>query len=80
MHGDFKFYASATVGVKGQIVLPQEAREELDIKEGDKVVILRAPHEGGLLVLKADKIAEMVNTMSSHLHSVSNSLKQEHSH
>jgi len=78
MHGnDFKFYASATVGVKGQIVLPAEAREELNINEGDKVVILRAPHDGGLLVFKAEKIAEMMSTVNSRFQSVSDSIKHD---
>jgi AbrB family looped-hinge helix DNA binding protein len=30
----------ATVGTKGQIVIPQEVREKLKIAPGDKVVIL----------------------------------------
>lgn len=74
MHHDFKFYASATVGTKGQIVIPVEARGDLDLGEGDKVIILRAPHHEGLLVLKADKVAEIVNSMSSHMQAISQSI------
>jgi AbrB family looped-hinge helix DNA binding protein len=33
-------YGMATVGPKGQIVIPVEARQRLGIKPGDKVVVM----------------------------------------
>jgi AbrB family looped-hinge helix DNA binding protein len=48
------FLGSATVGTKGQIVIPADAREAMQVKEGDKVVILRSPREGSLLVFRVD--------------------------
>lgn len=67
----FKFYGSATVGTRGQIVIPAEARDEYQIKEGDKVVIMKAPMHKGLMVLKADvfenHMAEMQAHFASHM-------------
>ena len=48
------FLGSATVGTKGQIVIPADAREAMGIKEGDKVVILGGPREGSVLVFRVD--------------------------
>ena len=48
------FLGSATVGTKGQIVIPADAREAMQNKEGDKVVILRGPREGSVLVFRVD--------------------------
>ena len=48
------FLGSATVGTKGQIVIPADAREPMHIKEGDKVVVLRGPREGSSLVFRVD--------------------------
>ena len=48
------FLGSATVGTKGQIVIPADAREAMQIKEGDKVVVLRGPREGSVLVFRVD--------------------------
>lgn len=76
MH-EFKFYASATIGIKGQIVIPQEARKELDLNEGEKVVIVKAPFHDGLLVLKADKVAEIINTMTAHTDQVRQAIEDE---
>jgi AbrB family looped-hinge helix DNA binding protein len=38
----------------GQIVIPVDAREAMQIKEGDKVVILRGPPEGSIIVFRVD--------------------------
>lgn len=37
--GKRKFYGIANVGEKGQIVIPVEARRDLEIKKGDKLLI-----------------------------------------
>jgi AbrB family looped-hinge helix DNA binding protein len=42
--------AEATLSSKNQIVIPREAREALDLKPGDKLVI-RA-HAGKILILE----------------------------
>lgn len=72
MFPEMKFYGSATVGTKGQIVIPAEAREELNMKEGDKVIVIRAPRGDGIVVLKADALAETLNAMQAHLGSMAN--------
>ncbi|MBA3757506.1 AbrB/MazE/SpoVT family DNA-binding domain-containing protein [Candidatus Saccharibacteria bacterium] len=59
----FKFYGSATVGTKGQIVIPAEARDELNFKEGDKVVIMKSPMHDGLMMLKAEVFEQHLNQM-----------------
>jgi AbrB family looped-hinge helix DNA binding protein len=48
------FLGSATVGTKGQIVIPADARTAMYIREGDKVVVLRGPRDGSVLVFRVD--------------------------
>ena len=48
------FLGSATVGTKGQIVIPADARKAMQITEGDKVVVLRGPREGSVLLFRVD--------------------------
>ena len=48
------FLGSATVGAKGQIVIPADARKAMGIGEGDKVVVLRGPREGSVILFKVD--------------------------
>jgi AbrB family looped-hinge helix DNA binding protein len=39
MH-DKKLYGTATVGTKGQVVIPAEAREMLGIEAGDRLYVI----------------------------------------
>ena len=54
------FYGSATVGAKGQIVIPADARVAKQIKEGDKVVVLRGPREGSIIVFRVDSFEKLM--------------------
>ncbi len=53
---DEAFYGSATVGERGQIVIPAEARNELGINPGDKVLIMRHPIHKGLMLFRLDAV------------------------
>jgi AbrB family looped-hinge helix DNA binding protein len=70
-----KLYGSATVGSKGQIVIPAEARDELEFKEGDKVVILRGPRGGSVMVVKAEVVEEMLGSLQVRLETMSKTMK-----
>lgn len=48
------FYGSATVGAKGQIVIPAEARAAMQIEPGNKVVVVKGPREGSIIVFRVD--------------------------
>lgn len=51
---DKAFYGSVTVGERGQIVIPAEARSEMGIQQGDKLLIMKHPAHHGLMVFKID--------------------------
>ena len=54
------FYGSATVGAKGQIVIPADARAAMQIKEGDKVIVVRGPREGSIIVFRVDSFEKLL--------------------
>jgi len=49
-HKDQYVFGSVTVGTKGQIVIPKEAREIFEIKQGDKLLVLGDKNKGLALV------------------------------
>jgi AbrB family looped-hinge helix DNA binding protein len=53
------FLGSATVGAKGQIVIPADARKAMQVSEGDKVVVLRGPREGSIMVFRVDSFEKL---------------------
>lgn len=54
------FIGLATVGTKGQIVIPAEAREELGINEGDKLLILRGRTKKTLILVTHPEIDRLI--------------------
>lgn len=52
-------YGTASVGEKGQIVIPKEARDEFDIKPGDKVLVLGKEGKG-IGIVKANIINKVL--------------------
>lgn len=52
--GGRKFYGSVTVGERGQIALPVQARRDHNIGPGDKLVVLGSPD--GIALMSAPKL------------------------
>lgn len=51
-----RFFGAATVGERGQIVIPADARKKLGIHPGDKLLVLCDPHDVGLHLVKLDSL------------------------
>lgn len=62
-----KLYGTATVGTKGQVVIPSDAREALNIKPGDRLYVVDAMHSSGVVLLKEERLQEMVSRMSEQI-------------
>lgn len=58
MFRKMKIWGAATVGTKGQVVIPAEAREALDIKEGDKLIVVGSLTGKGIALVKAEVIED----------------------
>lgn len=52
------FMGSVTVGERGQVVIPAEARERLEIKSGDKLLVFLHPAQWGVAFVRFDKMQE----------------------
>ncbi len=61
-----KFYGSSTVGERGQIVLPIEARKRFKIKPGDKLVVVSANSKDfeKIVLLKSESMAKMFSFLT----------------
>jgi AbrB family looped-hinge helix DNA binding protein len=54
-----KFYGSVTVSERGQIAIPVEARNDFDIKTGDKLLVM-ADLEKGIVLTKSNFVLRMM--------------------
>ena len=48
------FYGSATVGAKGQIVIPVKLRKAFNIKSGDILFFLGKPEQEGFAIMRPE--------------------------
>jgi AbrB family looped-hinge helix DNA binding protein len=63
-----RFYGATTIGERGQVVIPAEARKDLDLTHSTKLMVFSGgPIGQGLLLLKADTVSEMVARASQML-------------
>jgi len=53
-------YGVVTVSDKGQIAIPVDLRNDLGIKQGDKLFVLKRKDDAGFALLKLDKIDELM--------------------
>jgi AbrB family looped-hinge helix DNA binding protein len=61
------FFGTATVGDRGQVVIPAEARKKLGIHPGDKILVLQHPHGAGVVLCKIDAMREVFSSFLSDL-------------
>lgn len=66
LHPEGQFYGSVTIGEKGQIVIPQEARENMKLKKGDKLLIF-GMDDDMLAVAKLSHIEKITSHLSKKL-------------
>jgi len=60
-----KFYGSCTVGERGQVVLPIEARKRFGIKPGDKLVVMSADSKdfAKIVLVKSESMAKVASLL-----------------
>ena len=59
-----KLFGTATVGTKGQVVIPASAREQLGVTTGDRLYVIGTPHEGVLMLLKEDQLEKFIERIN----------------
>ncbi|MBI2034580.1 MAG: AbrB/MazE/SpoVT family DNA-binding domain-containing protein [Candidatus Levybacteria bacterium] len=66
LHPEGQFYGTATVGGKGQIVIPQEARKNMRLKKGDRLLIF-GMDDDMLAVARLSHIEKITSHLSEKL-------------
>jgi len=57
--GEF-FYGAVTVGERGQVVIPSDARKRFGVEPGDKLLVFRHPHAPGLVLARVDDVQALL--------------------
>lgn len=68
------FYGTATIGEKGQIVIPNEARKKMKLKKGDRLLVFGA-HEEMLAIVKLSQVEKIASHLSEKLKMIDEVIK-----
>jgi len=71
-----KCFGSTVVGPRGQLVIPVEARKELGIDIGTKLLVFSHFQGRGLLFVKVEAVEELFNVMSRRVNEFANLLRE----
>lgn len=71
-------YGTTVLGARGQLVIPAEARKDLKLKPGDRLVIM-GQFDKVLGLIKADELSEFVELIMERINSknISREMKRE---
>lgn len=80
-HG--KCYGSTVMGERGQVVIPAEAREEIGLEPGEKLLVFGNPDRGVIIIFKSDimaRFADMIFKKASFFEEMFKGIHKGHSH
>ena len=66
------FYGSTTVGERGQVVIPAEARRDMDITPSTKLLVMGGPHKNVVILAKAEYVTAFMTKMTDMLEQFKN--------
>ena len=75
MH-DKQLYGTATVGTKGQVVIPADARDALDIKTGDRLYVVGSSKKKWVGFIKEDQLRDMLDQITANIEQYKDILKK----
>ncbi len=75
LEGIPKFYGAVTIGERGQVVIPIEARKELGLEPAAKLLVFGGPRNDVLIFAKAEAMTEFLGKAMTLLTQFNEALK-----
>ena len=72
-----KLYGSTTVGERGQVVIPAEARRDFQITPATKLLVFGGPGGEGLIFTKAESVTEFLTRAMTMLTNLEEMLRSD---
>ena len=75
MH-DKKLFGTATVGTRGQVVIPADARDELGIASGDRLYVVGSVEKKWVGFIKEEQFRELLNHLTDDIEQYKDLIKK----
>jgi len=62
-----RFYDTVTVGERGQVVIPAQARKDMNIKPGDRLLVIKGLGHGALVMINTKQMSKIFDKMVEHI-------------
>jgi AbrB family looped-hinge helix DNA binding protein len=59
-----RLYDLVTVGERGQVVIPAQARRDFGIKPGDRLIVFRGLEDLGIVLMNSKHISHVLSNVS----------------
>lgn len=70
------FYGTASIGEKGQVVIPVEARKTMKLKKGDQLLVFGL-HNEMLALVKLSQVEKIASHLSEKLKTINEYIKNK---
>jgi AbrB family looped-hinge helix DNA binding protein len=75
-HGqEFRLVGTATVGPKGQVVIPAEVRETMGIAPGDKLIAIHISPKNAICFITEEHAQHLVDKLGAQVAGMKNALR-----
>ena len=64
---DKKLYGTATVGTKGQVVIPSDARDEIGIKTGDRLYVVGSSSKKFVGFIREEQLRQLIEHITDNV-------------
>ncbi len=64
---DDHFFGSVTIGERGQVVIPVEARKRFGLEPGDRLLVMGDPGKRSIMLCQIDTLREFMNSFQEGL-------------
>ena len=71
-----KFYGAVVVGERGQIVIPAEARRDMEIAPGERLIVLGGFKRNGLMIIKTKSVTKMLSKAMENMSTLESIIKE----
>lgn len=70
------FVGTTVISERGQLVIPKDVRDELDLKPGSKLVVLKHPGNGPIILFPTEQMQHVMKEMAERFNLIQSAIKE----